>query len=106
MIKATMSAHLAQESDPGPCLPIERQVDEGRDAYKVESRWRHVTSGDSDRLDGLVDGGSPDRVNLDAALSPDDSRNGPGYQDRLGGGSNFEPAFGAPAPTPHTYETL
>ena len=60
-----MSAHLHQDSDPGPFLPIERQVDEGRNAYQVQAGWRHVTTGDSDRLDGLVDGGSPDRMNLE-----------------------------------------
>src|SRR5713226_965356 len=55
LIKDTMSAHLHQESDPGPFLPIERQVDEGRNAYEVEARRRDITAGDSDRLDGLVD---------------------------------------------------
>ena len=36
----------------------------------------HVRAGD--RLDGLVDSPSPDRMNLDPALIPDDSGDGPG----------------------------
>ena len=50
--------------------PIERQVDEGRDAHQVEASGRDVTARDSDRLDGLVDGVSADRMNLYPALTP------------------------------------
>src|SRR5579864_7381268 len=75
----TPSAHLHEESDPGPFLPIECQVDEGRDAYQVEAAGRDVTARDGDRLDGLVDGASPDGVNLDTLLTPDDSCDGPGH---------------------------
>jgi hypothetical protein len=50
-----LSAQLHQELDPGPFLPTDRQVDEGRDAHQIEARGREVTARDSDRLDGLVD---------------------------------------------------
>src|SRR5215813_12004134 len=86
---ALPSAHLDQESYPGPFLPIERQVDEGRYAHQVEASGRDVTARDSDRFDGLVDGASTDGMNLDPVLTPDDSGDGPGDQDRLGGGTNF-----------------
>lgn len=61
------SAHLHQESDPGSFLSVERQVDEGRNAHQVEAPGQDVAARDGNRLDGLVDGGSPDRVNLDPA---------------------------------------
>jgi hypothetical protein len=101
LIDNTASAHLHQKSDPGPFLAIGRQVDEGRDAYKVEAHWRDVTAGDSDRLDGLVDGAGPDGMNLDTLLTPDDSGDGPGHRDRPGGGSNFEQLAGRPALARH-----
>ena len=68
--RALPSAQLNHESDRGPFLPIERQVDEGRDAHQVEASGRDVTARDSDRLDGLVDGVSADRMNLYPALTP------------------------------------
>src|ERR1700694_5623216 len=95
------SAQLNQEPDPGPFLPIERQVDEGRNAHQIEARGREVTARDSDRLDGLVDSTGPDRMNLDAALTPDDSGNGPGYRDRLRGGSSLEHFYGRPTLARH-----
>ena len=73
------SAHLHEKSDPGPFLSIECQVDKGRNAYQVEAGGRDVTARYSDRLDGLVDGGGPDSMNLDTLLTPDDSGDGPGY---------------------------
>src|SRR5215470_336994 len=99
--EALPSAHLDQESYPGPFLPVERQVDEGRDAHQVEASGRDVTARDSDRLDGLVDGASPDRMNLDPALTPDDSGDSPGYQVRFGRGTNFEHLLGRPSLTRH-----
>ncbi len=79
LIEDTTSAHLHQESDPGPFLPIERQVDEARDEYQVEAGWRDVTARDSDCFDSLVDGAGPDGMNLDTLLTPDDSGDGPGH---------------------------
>src|ERR1700693_576518 len=92
LIDDTASAHLHQECDPGPFLAIGRQVDEGRDAYKVEAHWRDVTAGDSDRFDGLVEGTGTDGMNLDTLLTPDDSGDGPGHRDRLGGGATLSTA--------------
>src|SRR5215470_6815344 len=40
-------------------------------------------------------------MNLDPVLTPDDSGDGPGDQDRLGGGTNFEHLFGRPSLTRH-----
>src|SRR6267143_716423 len=90
LIDDPASAHLHEESDPSPFLPIECQVDEGRDAYQVKAGGRDVTARDSDRLDGLVDGASPDGMNLDTLLASDDACDSPGHGDRLRGGSNFE----------------
>src|ERR1700730_17346899 len=73
------SAQLNQEPDPGPFLPIERQVDEGRNAHQIEARGREVTARDSNGIDGLVDRPGDDLKTLDAALTPHDSGNGPGY---------------------------
>src|ERR1700694_2945120 len=50
LIDDTASAHLHQESDPGPFLPIECQVDEGRDAYQAEANWRDVPAGERYRV--------------------------------------------------------
>src|SRR5215471_17107530 len=82
--------YLDQEPDPGPVLSVERQVDECRNAHQVEACGQDVAARDGDRLDGLVDGGGPDRVNLNPALTPDDSRDSAGHQDRPGGSSNLE----------------
>ena len=35
--RALPPAHFHQESDPGPFLPVERQVNERRDAHQVEA---------------------------------------------------------------------
>ncbi len=101
-IEETASAHLYEESDPGPLLPVECQVDEGRNAYQVKAGGRDVTARYSDRLDGLVDGAGPDGMNLDTLLTPDDSCDGAGHRDRLGGGSNFEHLTGRPTLTRHS----
>src|SRR5229473_1203087 len=100
------SAHLHQESDPGPFLAIERQVDEGRDAHQVEARGRNVAARDSDRLDGLVNSTSPNGMYLDMLLTPDDSCDGPGDRDRLGGGRNFEHLVRRPALARHRQKIL
>src|SRR5712692_9252633 len=105
LIDDTASAHLNKESDPGPFLPIECQVDERRDAYQINAGGRDVTTRDGDRLDGLVDGASPDGMNLDALLTPDDSGDGPGHRDRLGVARNFEHLTG-PALAGHGLENL
>src|SRR5712692_11709156 len=89
LIDDIASAHLHKQSDPGPFLPIECQVDERRDAYQVNAGGRDVTARNSDRLDGLVDGASPNGMNLYTLLTPDDSGDGPRHRDRLGGGSHF-----------------
>jgi hypothetical protein len=85
---------LHQESDPGSFLPIERQVDEGWDAYQVEALGRDVTTRDSDRLNGLVDGGSPDRMKFDTALSPDDSEMAPATKTGLEVAATLSTSFG------------
>lgn len=72
-----------------------------RDAYQVEADGRNVAARDSDRFDGLVDGASPDGMNLDTLLTPDDSGDGPGHRNRLGGGGNFEHLAGRPALARH-----
>src|SRR5215831_17318135 len=83
-------AHLHQEPDPGPVLSVEREVDEGRDAHQVDAPGSDVAARNGNRLDGLVDGGSPDRVNLDPALTPENSGDSTGHQDRPGGASHLE----------------
>src|ERR1700730_1239048 len=98
------SAQLDQESDPCPSLSIERQVDEGRDAHQVETGGREVTARDSDRLDGLVDSTGPDRTTLDAALTPDDSGDGPSYRDRLRGSSSLKHFYGRSALVRHWWQ--
>ena len=69
---------------------------------RSSARGRDVAARDGYRFDGLVDGGGPNGMNLDAALSPDDSGDRPGNQDGLGGGSNFEHLFGCPGLARHT----
>src|SRR5262245_1861909 len=91
---AIPSAYLHPAPHPGSLLSAERQVDEGRNAHQIEARGQDIAARDGDRLDGLVDGASPDCMNLDPAVTPDDSGDSPGYQDRLGGGRNFEHLFG------------
>src|SRR5713226_3225699 len=105
-INDTASAHLHEESDPGPFLPIECQVYERRDAYQVKAGGRDVTARDSDRLDGLVDGASPNGMNLDMLLTPDDAGDRPGDRNRLGGGSNFQHLARRPALARSCYKTL
>jgi hypothetical protein len=82
--------HFYQKPDASPFPPSNGQLDEGGDAYQVEARGRDVTARDRDRLNGLIDGASPDRMNLDAALTPDNSSDDSRHGDRFGGASHFE----------------
>src|SRR5579872_1147028 len=84
------SAALHQEAYSGPLFAVDGDVDEGRDAYEVETARSHVTARDGDRLDRLVDRSRSDRLHLDPALAADDSGDRARDVDRLGGGRNFE----------------
>src|SRR2546429_7979630 len=60
---------LDQQTDPGPLLTVDGNVDERWDADQVEAAGRHVASRDGDRLDGLIDGAGADRLDFNPALT-------------------------------------
>src|SRR5438067_13803913 len=60
---------LDQQTDPGPLLTVNGDVDERWDADQVEAAGRHVAARDGDRLDGLIDGAGADRLDFHPALT-------------------------------------
>lgn len=70
---------LDQEPDCRAALTIDLDVSEGWAAVEVEARRRNIASGDSDGLDGLIEGAGPDHLHLGGAMAADDAGKRPGH---------------------------
>src|SRR5947208_16423493 len=81
---------LDQQTDPGPLLTIDGDVDERWDADQVETAGGDIATRDGDRLHRLVDGAGADRLHFDAALASDDARDRPGDGNGLGCRRNLQ----------------
>src|SRR5450759_806433 len=87
---ALASAALHEQTDSGALLAVDRDVDEGRDADQVETAGGDVSTRDGNRLDRLVDGASPDGLDLHPALAADHACDGSSDGNRLGRGRNLQ----------------
>src|SRR4029077_19721033 len=81
---------LHEQPDTGPLFAVDGDVDEGRDAHQIKASGGYVTPRDGDGLDRLVDGAGANRLDLDAPLASDHSRDRTGDRNRLGGGRNLK----------------
>src|SRR5436305_12263238 len=81
---------LDQQTDPGPLLTVDGDVDERWNTDEVEAAGRHVTAGDGDRLDGLIDGAGADRLDFHPALTAYHAGDRARDRDRLGGGRHLQ----------------
>src|SRR5450759_942241 len=81
---------LHEQADSGALLAVNRDVDEGRDTDQVEPARCDVSTRDGDRLDRLVDGSGPDRLDLHPTLAADHASDGSCDGNWLGRGRNLQ----------------
>src|ERR1700674_5405398 len=81
---------LHQQADSGALLAVDRDVDERRDADKVETAGCDISTRDGDRLDCLIDGSCTDGLDFHPALAADHAGDGSSDGHRLGGSRNFQ----------------
>src|SRR5207244_2149516 len=84
------SACFDEEADPGALLPVDGDVDEGRDPHQVDAAGGNVAARDGDGLDRLVDGPGADGLDLDLPLAADHPGDGAGDRHGLGGCGDLE----------------
>jgi len=84
------SADLHHQTHSRPLFAVDGNVDEGRNADKIQSSRGDVATGDRDRLNRLVDRTRSDRLELNPVLGSDYARNRPGYPHWLRGRRDLE----------------
>lgn len=90
----TLSSNLAagfdEKLDRRPLFAVDLDVDKGGDTHQVDTRWCHVTPGDGDRLDGLIDRTGADSLQLTETPIPNRSGDGSGDTGWVGGRGYLE----------------
>src|SRR5437764_9473146 len=81
---------LDQQTDPGPLLTVDGNVDERWNTDQVEATGRHVAARYGNGFHGLIDGAGADGLHFNPALAAYHPRDCARDRDRLGGGGDLQ----------------